>query len=69
MCDFLIDELPPNLIHDLLRSIADRGDAFDGKAQEAEAFREPVRVGIQREAADQLIADRHDAGGRHPVNI
>ncbi len=65
----VVGQLPADLVDDLLRSVPDRCDTLDRKTQQPQAFGEPVGVCVQREPADQLVADRHDAGHCHAGNI
>ena len=59
--DLRVGELAPDLVDDLAGTISDHGDALDRVAQQAEPLREPVRVGVQREPAQQLVPDGDNA--------
>ena len=53
-------ELSVNLVDYLFGAVADRRDALDREAEDPQPLREPVRVGVEREAPDQLVSDGDD---------
>src|SRR5207248_1858455 len=67
--DFGVVQVAPQLLDDLGRTVADLGDPFGGIAQQAQPLGQPVGVGVEREPADQLVADGHDARRWHWTTI
>jgi hypothetical protein len=61
----VVEQLAPDLVDDLLWPVADGRDSLHRKTQSPQALGKPVRVGVEGEPADQLVANRHDGGCCH----
>src|SRR5205085_1258864 len=55
-----VRKLAPDLLDDLGRPITNACDALQRVAEQSQSLGEPVRVGVEGEPADELIADRND---------
>jgi hypothetical protein len=67
--DFPVIELTVDLLDDLGRSVADLADTFHRVAEDAQTLRNPVRVCVEGESADKLVANGDDAGCVHSATI
>ena len=59
--DVGVVQLAADLLDDLFRPVANLRHSLDRIAQETQTLRHPMGVGVEGEAADQLVADGHDA--------
>jgi hypothetical protein len=55
------------VLDDLLLAVGNDRDPLQRKAQPVQLLGQPVRVGVERKAAQQLVADRDDGRGHRQV--